>query len=22
MATRLLLIKTDGCISIHSDGGA
>ena len=22
MATRLLLIKADGCISIHSDGGA
>ncbi|MEY2454750.1 MAG: endonuclease [Acidimicrobiaceae bacterium] len=22
MATRLLLIKTDGCVSIHSDGGA
>ena len=22
MATRLLLIKNDGCISIHSDGGA
>ncbi|MEY2423726.1 MAG: endonuclease [Acidimicrobiaceae bacterium] len=22
MATRLLLIKEDGCISIHSDGGA
>jgi RecB family endonuclease NucS len=22
MATRLLLIKSDGCISIHSDGGA
>src|SRR4029078_8425180 len=22
MPTRLLLIKSDGCISIHSDGGA
>src|SRR3954470_21251869 len=22
MATRLLLVKADGCISIHSDGGA
>ena len=22
MATRLLMIKADGCLSIHSDGGA